>query len=89
MVVAIDLPLDISLARRLLRDISTPEMAAEPQMARDHVASYCQRFLHESRRELILAGQRCAVSDCDLLLDGTRPADALIEEFTTALRERG
>jgi uridine kinase len=87
MVVTIDLPIDIALARRLLRDINTPDMANSAQKARDHVHSYCRRFLFESRRELILAGQRCALQSCDLVLDGTKPMSALTTEFLTALDE--
>ena len=55
--------------------------------ARDHVETYCRKFLFESRRELILAGQRCALQDCDLVLDGTKPMSALTAELLTALNE--
>ena len=85
MVVAIDLPIDVALARRLVRDINTPQMAADPQAARDHVETYCRKFLFESRRELILAGQRCALENCDLVLDGTKPVAALTVELLAAL----
>jgi uridine kinase len=85
MVVAIDLPIEVALARRLLRDINTPQRVADPQAARDHVDSYCRRFLFESRRELILAGQRWALEKCDLVLDGTKPAAALAAELVVAL----
>jgi len=87
MVVAIDLPIEIALARRLLRDINTPDMIGDAQKARDHVDSYCRKFLFESRRELILAGQQWALEDCDLVLDGTRPMAALTAESLTALEE--
>ena len=87
MVVTIDLPIDIALARRLLRDINTPDMTSSAQKARDHVDSYCRRFLFESRRELILAGQRCALQNCDLVLDGTKPVAALTAELLTARDE--
>jgi uridine kinase len=85
--VAIDLPIDVALARRLVRDINTPQMAADPQAARDHVDSYCRKFLFESRRELILAGQRWAMKNCDLVLDGMKPMAALTAELLTALDE--
>jgi len=85
MVVAIDLPIDMALACRLVRDINTPQMAADPQAARDHVESYCRKFLFESRRELILVGQRCALKNCDLVLDGTKPVAALTAELVAAL----
>jgi len=87
MAVAIDLPIDVALARRLLRDINTPDMTSSAQKARDHVDSYCRRFLFESRRELILAGQRWALQNCDLVLDGTKPMAALTAELLTALNE--
>ena len=87
MSVAVDLPIDVALARRLVRDINTPQMTADPHAARDHVDSYCRRFLFESRRELILAGQRWALKNCDLILDGTRPTDALLNEFVSALEQ--
>ena len=87
MVVTIDLPIDIALARRLLRDINTPDMVSSAEKARDHVHSYCRRFLFESRRELILAGQRCALQSCDLVLDGTKPMAALTSKFLTTLDE--
>jgi uridine kinase len=87
MSVAIDLPIEIALARRLLRDINTPDMIGNPEKARDHVESYCRRFLFESRRELILAGQQWALKDCDLVLDGMKPISALTAEFLAALDE--
>jgi len=87
MVVVIDLPIDVALARRLVRDINTPQMTADPPAARDHVDSYCRRFLFESRRELILAGQRWALKNCDLLLDGMKPMAALAAELLAALNK--
>jgi uridine kinase len=88
MVATIDLPLDIALARRLLRDINAPGMMNNPQEARDHVDSYCRKFLFESRRELILSGQRSALGKCDLVLDGTKPMTALTSELVAALNQR-
>jgi len=60
-------------------------MIGDAQKARDHVDSYCRKFLFESRRELILAGQQWALKDCDLVLDGTKPMAALTAELLTAL----
>jgi uridine kinase len=87
MVAAVDLPIEVALARRLVRDINTPQMIADPQAARDHVDSYCRRFLFESRRELILAGQSWALKDCDLVLNGTKPVAALTAELLAALEQ--
>jgi uridine kinase len=81
MSVAIELPIEVALARPLLRDINTPDMIGNPQKARDYVESYCRRFLFESRRELILAGQQWALKDCDLVLDGTRSIAVLTDQF--------
>jgi uridine kinase len=87
MSVAIELPIEVALARRLLRDINTTDMLGAPQKARDHVESYCRRFLFESRRELILTGQRWALKDCDLVLNGTRPMAELTDQFVAAVKD--
>ena len=88
MLVTIELPIDVALARRLLRDINSAKLVADAQAAREHVDSYCRRFLFESRRELILAGQQWALKDCDLVLDGTKPDAVLARQLVETVRER-
>jgi uridine kinase len=79
-VVYVNVPLEIALARRLLRDINRGPFKDDSQKARDYVASFCGRYLGELR-ELYVIANRYAAEDADLILDGMKPTDLLTREF--------
>jgi len=83
-VVCIDLPLEIALARRVLR---TAQAIGDCERFRDVVRGGMKAYLN-SGRETYLAANRLARAACELVVDGTRPADELAREVVAAVRER-
>ena len=84
-VVCIDLPLEIALARKLLRMLGFFLAEQTP----DAFAKQLQFFLPwyiESGRELYRAAQQRVLRNCDLIADGTLPPDALANSIEAAIR---
>lgn len=87
MVVLIDLPLEIALARQVQDYISY----CLKELSADDIRKALQRFLdgHEHYplvREYYLAVVEAARRDCDLILDGTRPTEELTQEIVVAVK---
>jgi len=74
----IDIPLDISLCRRLLRDYSRPSQRGEPL---EFVQDYLDVRLGEVYRQLQLAAEHA-----DLVVDGLRPTDEVAGDIVAAIR---
>jgi uridine kinase len=76
-VIAIDLPLEIALARRLLRTLERAEEYA------DELFKTMQKFLRDyllTGREMYRAINERVQKNCDLILDGMKPIDELAEQ---------
>jgi hypothetical protein len=83
-VVCIDLPLEIALARKLLR--MTNFLLAEESA--DALAQHLQYFLPwylTSGRDLYLAVNRHVLANCDLVIDGTQPPDTIVSTVAEAI----
>jgi uridine kinase len=87
MVVLLDLPLEIALARKVVEYVSYC-LRMVPQ---DELASAMQKFVviyeqYPVIREYYLTIVEQARRDCDLVLDGTRPTDELAHEIVAAVK---
>jgi uridine kinase len=82
--VYIDTPLDIALARRILRDFAPqPDLSDTEQLRR----------IHEDLRYYVAKGRHVYLDDhhketCDLILDGSRPLEELREIILKSIRNR-
>jgi uridine kinase len=86
-VVCIDLPLEIALARKLLRMLGFFLAEQTP----DAFAKQLQFFLPwyiESGRELYRAMQQLVLQNCDVIVDGMLSPDALANSIEAAIRDR-
>ncbi len=68
----IDIPLDVSLCRRLLRDAQRGQ----------NILEFMQDYLAEDVRQVYLRMQKSA-ENADLVLDGMQPPDALAQQVAT------
>jgi len=97
-VVVIDTPLEIALARRLLRDLGSIsfenfEKATKEQLAEGavktvtYLTDYLNGYLDAGRR-LYMAVQELAKENCDLVLDGSLCVDELAQQLVTAVEDK-
>jgi len=94
-VAVIDTPLEIALARRLLRDFSPSSLGDIEQATREQLAASLnqmvgnlQGFLNgylSVARDIYIAVQEHAKANCDLVLDGSRPVEELAQELVRAV----
>jgi uridine kinase len=78
--VFIDTPLDVALARRLLRDADTEGNVSLPDEMRTYLDHGRQAYLEMDKR---------IKPACDLIVDGTKSVDAIAEEVAAVvLRDR-
>jgi len=97
-VAVIDTPLEIALARRLLRDLgpvsredidkATKEKLAEGVI---QIVTYLEDYLSgylDAGRLLYIAVQEQAKANCDLVLDGFLPVDELSQQIVTAVKDK-
>ncbi len=82
MAVYVDTPLDIAMARRLLRDLPI-----DPGVARRHVKEDLQAYLANGRNAYLEMDRQVKPS-CDLLVDGTRPIDELVSIILQEVKTR-
>ena len=88
-VVLIDLPLELGLARKVVDYISY----CLQELSGEEVTKAMQRFVKTYERyplvrEYYLAVVEGARRDCDLILDGTRPIAELTQEIVVAVNSR-
>jgi len=86
-VVCIDLPLEIALARRLLRMLGLFLADQTPDAFAKQLQSFLPWYI-ESGRDLYRAMQQLVLQNCDLIADGMLPPDALAEVIEAAVRVR-
>ena len=86
-VAAIEIPLEIALARRLRAWADAPFAQADPVRYRDMVARYLEGYLAHTR-ELYATVNGRAIAAADLTLDGTQPTDVLAAQVVTEVAAR-
>ena len=87
LVVCINLPLEIALARKLHRMLGF----FQAEQTADAFAKHLQFFLPwyiESGRELYHLVQQRVLGRCDIVADGMLPPDALVDTIAGAIRHR-
>src|SRR5581483_7957212 len=85
-VVAIDVPLEIALARRLLEIPEMPYFSEHPEESLPAITRYLRSYLYHSSRELYIAVNQQVRKNCDLVVDGMRPTDVLATEIAEKVR---
>ena len=86
-VVCIDLPLEIALARKLLRMLGFFLAEQTPDAFAKHLQFFLPWYI-ESGRDLYRAVQQRVLRNCDLIADGMLPPDALADAIDQAIRDR-
>jgi len=86
-VVCIDLPLEIALARKLLRMLGFFLAEQTAEAFAKHMQFFLPWYL-ESGRDLYATVQLRVLRHCDLIVDGMLPPDALADTIADAIRSR-
>jgi uridine kinase len=86
-VVCIDLPLEIALARKLLRMQGFFLAEQMPDAFTKHLQFFLPWYI-ESGRELYYRTQQRVLQNCDLITDGMLPPDTLADSIASALWDR-
>ena len=89
-VALIDTPLDIALARNLLRVDGTNTSANMRQVTKELLIASSREFVRDYldvSRSIYIAVQEQVAADCDLILDGQLPPDELAEQLSVAARQ--
>lgn len=87
-VIALDIPLDIALARRLLGLTNPPYVIQHPDDRYTHLIEWLQTYLSGGYRELYLAINERVFKNSDLILDSTRPVNELVEIAVQHIQEK-
>ena len=90
-VALIDTPLDIALARNLLRVDGTNTSANMRQVTKELLIASPREFVRDYldvSRSIYIVVQEQVAADCDLILDGRLPPDELAEQLVAAVRLR-
>jgi uridine kinase len=96
-VALIDTPLEVALARRMLRNTESISLTGLRRAKKDQIADALtmlvgflreelEGYLHASR-DLYIAVQRQVEADCDLILNGLLPANELAQQLVTAVQD--
>ena len=86
-VVCVDLPLEIALARKLLRMLGFYLAEQTPDAFAKHLQFFLPWYI-ESGRELYAVVQQRVLLQCDLIVDGSLPPDALADAIADGIRSR-
>ena len=76
--VEVDIPLEVSLARRLLRIIGDPSQDEKQDETYAFIKQHLEWYLNRGR-DFYMAVQKNARKDIDLTIDGTLPADSIAQ----------
>jgi uridine kinase len=97
-VAVVDTPMEIALARRLLRDLGSVSLAEIEKAAKKQsmegcvqTVTYLKEYLSgylDALRGVYIAVQERAKENCDLVLDGTLPVDELSRQLVTAVEDK-
>lgn len=86
-VVCLDLPLEIALARKLLRMLGFFLAEQSPDAFAEHLQFFLPWYI-ESGRDSYAAVQQRVLRQCDLVADGMLPPDALADAIASAIQDR-
>ncbi|MCM3782025.1 AAA family ATPase [Neobacillus mesonae] len=84
-VVCIDIPLEVALARRVLREIQTAER--NPTETLNTVGEYMSQYLNVIRN-LYQSINSKVMAECDLIVSGLEPIDAITDKIIIELEKR-
>ena len=79
-VIALDTPLEVALARRLLEIPEIPYFIEHPNEQYPTMLEFLRGYLYSSGRDLYIAVNEQVRKNCDLVLDGMKSIDELAEE---------
>ena len=85
--VEVDIPLEVSLARRLLRIMGNPTRAEKPVETYAFVKQHLEWYLNNGRH-FYLAVQANAQKDKDLTVDGTLPPEQISQKVMDAIHAK-
>ena len=84
-VACLDVPLEVALARRVLRALDATQNDSH---LRDELRQIARSYLPATSREVYRAANAAPTARCDLILDGLRDPQALAAELFHAVRAR-
>ncbi|WNZ25575.1 hypothetical protein HJG54_23845 [Leptolyngbya sp. NK1-12] len=87
-VVCIDLPLEVALARRLLRDAEWCLREKNSEYLAIYLKEYLTGYLSGATREMYLEVNARVLKNCDLILGGVKPLDELADEVVAAIKTK-
>ncbi|MBD2101659.1 P-loop NTPase fold protein [Leptolyngbya sp. FACHB-261] len=87
-VACISLPLEVALARRLLRDIEWCLNERNQEYLTAYLKEYLTGYLNGSTREMYLEVNARVLKNCDLVLNGVKSLDELANEIVSAIKTR-
>jgi uridine kinase len=82
----IDLPMEIALARKILREFNGIAREGDPQQLKDYINGFLSDYLHGPVRTAYLEANEKAIESCDLLLDGMEPVDVSAAKIVSAVQ---
>ena len=87
-VACIDLPLEVALARRLLRDVEWCLIKRNPEYLAAYLQEYLTGYLNGATREMYLQVNARVLKNCDLVLNGVSSVDELADEIVAAIKTK-
>lgn len=85
-VACINLPLEVSLARRLLRDVEWCLSERNPEYLAAYLKEYLTGYLSGATREVYLEVNARVLKNCDLVLNGVKSLNELADETVAAIK---
>lgn len=87
-VACIDIPLEVALARRLLRDTEWCLSERNSEYLATYLKEYLTGYLSGATREMYLEVNTRVLKNCDLVLNGVKPPDELADEIVAAIKTK-
>ncbi|MEL7071372.1 MAG: hypothetical protein AAGN15_22365 [Cyanobacteria bacterium J06581_3] len=87
-VVFVDLPLEMALARRLLRDAEWCLKEKSAEYLSIYLKEYLTNYLTNGMRDMYFEVTEMVLKDCDLKLNGRKALNKLSDKVIAALQER-
>jgi len=83
-VAVLDTPLEVALARRLLRELRSSENSGSARLPSRHV-KFLEEYLEKGVRNLYVAVQRLALKQADFVLDGLLTPEDMADKIISLL----
>lgn len=87
-VACIDVPLEVPLARRILRALDDVILEKATADYAEGLRRYLRWYLHDLGRDMYFRVNENAKENCDLVLDGTKSVDELASEVVRHVKRR-